>query len=531
MGISRSARHDCFFRARQRRGFIRSLLPGLAMNGNPQSNRLLISRESVLFVLILGAAALLYQHNLGYSDIWVDESCSKALARFPVPELLRLTAGDFHPPLYFIGLKLFTAITGNTDLTIRWFSVLGGLSTLAIAYRVGQRVLGKNGALYWCLLLLALPMPGLYTHIARMYTWAAFITAGVFLYAVLYARRHKWGDLLWLGLFSTMAAYLHYYCLIAAFWTNLTVLAFLVLRKNSAWRRLAAMGVVVFVLYLPWLFTLLAQARAAQKDFWIGPVSWATLLACYTQPFGGPFQLFIPSFVLMGIIGGLTLVCLWMAFVSHQAGNRLPLGLALVVCHGTILTAVLVSFVLRPILYPRYVMPLMPLLLVPPVVALLNTHRTWLKALLLASALGCGTFILLSEFRFSYGPYRQSLEHLSHAHPEVKKIVHVAEITAGPLDEYDRSRRWHQYYLKNEGSSWYMNMDMFPGVTAIKGLEGVMEKEEVFCVAVFDNLPLNKKNIDLLLSQCQFLACDEVVDAKPYPGIKVKLYLLKYRGV
>ena len=75
-----------------------------------------------------------------------------------------------------------------------------------------------------------------------------------------------------------------------------------------------------------------------------------------------------------------------------------------------------------------------------------------------------------------------------------------------------------------------MNMDMFPEVVAVKGLETVMEKDEVFCLAVFDGLALKKTNIDLLLSQCQLLACDEVVDAKPYPGIKIKLYSLKYRG-
>lgn len=501
------------------------------MNATPQSSRLVAGREGFLFVLILGTAAALYQYKLGFSDIWVDEACSKALVRYPLPEMVRLTAGDFHPPLYFIGLKLFTILAGNTDYSIRLFSVLGALCTLAIAYLVGQRVFGKEGALCWCVLLLALPMPGLYSHIARMYTWAAFVTAGVFLYALLFAREHRLRDLIWLGCFSTMAAYLHYYCLIAAFWASLTVLVYLLARKDPVWRRLVAMGVVVFVLYLPWFFTLLSQTRAAQKDFWIGPVSWATLLACYTQPFAGLFRLFTGSFGLIVIIYGLTLAALWIAFVSRKVVDKLPLVLGLIVCHGTILTAVLVSFVLRPILYPRYVMPLTPLLLVPALVVVLHWQRLWPKAIVLAAALGCGIFVMLAEFSFSYGPYRQSLGYLSQTHPEVKKIVHLAEITAGPFDEYGRSGQWRQFYLKNEGASWYLNMDMFAGMTAIRGLEGIMQKDEVFCLAVFDNLPLNKGNIDLLLSQCQLLACDEVVDAKPYPGIKIKLYILKYRGV
>jgi hypothetical protein len=291
------------------------------------------------------------------------------------------------------------------------------------------------------------------------------------------------------------------------------------------------MGSAVFVAFLPWLVVLLSQAQAAQKDFWIGPLSWSTLIACYTQPFAGVFRLFSGSFGLMAIVYGLTLVSLWMVFVSRQAGHKLPLILALIVFHGTLLTAVTVSFLLRPILYPRYVMPVTPVLLVPPLVALLNWQgQKWLKPLLLMAILGCGTSVVLSESKFSYGPYRQSLESLSQAHPEVRKIVHIAETTAGPFDEYGRGDLWRQYYLKNEGSSWYMNMDMFPGLVAIKGLDAVMGKDEVYCLVVFDNLPLNKANIDLLLSQSQLLACDEVMDSKPYPGIKLKLYSLKYRG-
>ena len=501
-----------------------------SMSASPRNTRLFAGKETFAFILILGCAAALYLHDLTYSDIWIDEACSKALTRHPFPEMMRIIAGDFHPPLYFVALKLFTAVIGTTDLTIRLFSVVGALSALGISYVVGRRLLGQAGALFLCLLMLAVPMPGLYSHVARMYTWTVFVSMGVLLYALLYAKEHRRRDLVLLGFFSVMAAYIHYYCLIAAFWTNLAVLLYLFARKDPAWRALAAMGAVVLVLFLPWLSVLLSQTRAVQKDFWIQPVTWSSFLSCYTQPFFGVFFPYALSWVEMAVVYGLKLAGVWSALFSRKTGNRLPLGLSLFVFNAALLTVVAVSLLVKPILYPRYVMTLMPMLLVPPVVALLSWKRNWLAAIPLATALGCGVFIVLSEFKVSYGPYRQSLERLSKAHPEVRKIVHVAELTAGPFAEYGRGGPWTQYYLKNDRSSWYLNMDIFPAMTAVKDPSDVAPKEEVFCLAVFDPVPLNKTNIDLVLARCRTVAREEVADAKPYPGIKITLYLLKYAG-
>jgi hypothetical protein len=485
-------------------------------------------KETFFLLVILCFAAVLYRFNLTYSDIWVDESSTKALARHPFFEMLQLVANDFHPPLYFAAIKLFTAVLGSTDFTIRLFSVLGALSTLLLCWTAGGRVFGKIGALYWCLLLLALPMPGLYSHIARMYTWAAFVTTGVFLHAVLYARANRKSDLVRLGLFSLMAAYLHYYCLIAAFWTGLVVMLYLFAIKNRAWRSMAAMGGAVFVLFLPWLVILLSQAQAVRKDYWIPALSWPTLLACYAQPFGGNFRFYIHSFVMLAVIYGLTIASVCWAALSAKNENKLPLGLSLIVFHSTLLTVVGVSLLMKPILVPRYLMSLMPLLMVPPAVALLGWKLNWLKAIVFGGVLFCGTFIVFSESRFSYGPYRQSLDHLSKARPEARKIVHLTEVTAGPFYEYGRGGPWSQYYLKNNKSSWYSNMDAFEGMAGIKSLDAILQKDETFCLVVFDKLPLNQENIGLVLSQCQTVAVDEVVDEKPYSGVKMKLYILKY---
>ena len=95
-------------------------------------DRFAARKETFGFLVVLGAAAALYLYHLGFSDIWADEALTKAIIRHPLRDLLRLVADDFHPPLYFLALKFFTGVLGNTDRTIRLFSVLGALSTLVL---------------------------------------------------------------------------------------------------------------------------------------------------------------------------------------------------------------------------------------------------------------------------------------------------------------------------------------------------------------------------------------------------------------
>ena len=43
--------------------------------------------------------------RLGADSLWYDETVSTLLAGSPLPDLIRHTAGDIHPPLYYILLR------------------------------------------------------------------------------------------------------------------------------------------------------------------------------------------------------------------------------------------------------------------------------------------------------------------------------------------------------------------------------------------------------------------------------------------
>jgi uncharacterized membrane protein len=121
--------------------------------------KLLAARsERYWSALVFAIAIPLHLININYGDLWNDEAFTKHLIAFSLPDRIGHVAGDFHPPFCFLGLKAFAAVAGSTATTLRLFSVVGVLATLLLVCTMGRRVLGRNGALLFCLMIMTVPM-------------------------------------------------------------------------------------------------------------------------------------------------------------------------------------------------------------------------------------------------------------------------------------------------------------------------------------------------------------------------------------
>ncbi len=491
---------------------------------------LITHKENLIFLLLFAFAVFLYLFNLNFSDIWIDESFTKALVRHSFRDMMGLIKNDFHPPLYFYGLKLFVTIFGLNNYTIRLFSVIAVLSTLLLGYFAGQRVFGKTGALYFCFLLVTLPMLTSYSHDARMYTWAAFSTTGILIYAILFIQTSKKSDLIFLELFSLLAAYTHYYGLFAAFWANVFVFVYLIFKKNKAWVSHLVSLIITAILYLPWLSVLLKHTQKAQIHFWVPKVSWQTIASCFTQPFAQKLFMANISYILMAIIYILTLIVIYRIFFKARENKELKLILlvSLVIFYMTIITTTIISFFLQPILYSRYIMTIVTMLMVPPTLFFIIVHNKWIKSILMIILFSCSVYIAYGSSYFSYGPYKQSIDFLMQAHPELKKVVHVIEVTAGPLAEYSRSTDIQNYWYNPKGTIVYTNMAAYDNLIDVKNLDDFLTKDEVYCINTFSQLPFNQENFEAMLAQSTIMQVDTVTDNKVKYGWQFLLYILKY---
>ncbi len=500
-----------------------------AINGATRTTEQVL--EQYRFVPVFLIAVPLYGMNLDYGDLWNDETFTKQLVSFPMREMLGLLTNDYHPPLYFIALKLFVSVFGSSAVSLRAFSAIAVIATLAVICRVGSRVLGKQGALLLCLVTLALPMQATFAHTARMYTWASFATTGVFLYALDVMKAPSTKRLAWLSAFTLLGAYIHYYCILSAFCAHLFVFLHWMVKKDRIWKQHLVAVLVTVAAFLPWVLTLLYQIGRVQQDFHQPPVSVLWVVLCYVLPYYHTYYPTPASNPLLAMSFLLSLVGAILILRRKESENRVPLALALVVFHGTVLVAVLISFALRPILFYRYMATMMVLLAVPPALFFLEVRHHLTRRILLAVFLGVGLYAAYDASKETLGPYRATLRFIKEHHPEVAKVLHPTELTVGPALEYNSIGPWMHYWLANDKSVFYTNLRVYRTLRFVPHLDEMLKEGELFCMIGFVGADLNRENFDHVLSRSELLAADTVDDDKatvPGAGVKLEVYTLRY---
>jgi uncharacterized membrane protein len=480
----------------------------------------------LMFSLIFVISIAFYFFKIGFSDLWSDETYTISMLHGTLSDFYAKFKNDLHPPLYYLGLRLYTGLFGLSTTSLRTFSVVGVLATLLLGYFAGQRVFGKQGALYLCLMLISVPMLAVYSHQARMYSWAAFSITGVFIYSLLFIRTGTTRDLILLLIFTVAAMYIHYYSMIAAFMANVFVFFHLFLTKNRKWLNHLISLLIAAILFLPWLSMFIVQVKRVQNAFWAPEVSLTTILSCFTIPFTEQFWITGYSKSLTILMYTLIVITIILSFTKSFSEDRIVLWLSLFIFLGTLIIAMTISLFAQPILYSRYVAVIVTMLVMPITILLIRIRIKWLKIILIPIVLFLGTRISIAAYYFSYGPYKQTIEYITHTYPEISKVLHITEVTAGPMIEYNDNPGLSHYWLKAEMS----NVDAFPEIKQYQKPGEFLKSGEKFCVVRFHNLELNQKNLDLVLSESELIKKDTVYDHKFKNGIFIQLYLLKYNG-
>jgi len=121
---------------------------------------------------------------LGQKGMWLDETFSVWLAGHSVAGMVQWMARiDQHPPLYYLLLHYWMALTGDTPYDVRLLSALFGAGTIPIIYLIGKRLSGPVMGLAAAVFLAFSLFNIYYAQEARMYTLLAF-NAAVAIYAL-----------------------------------------------------------------------------------------------------------------------------------------------------------------------------------------------------------------------------------------------------------------------------------------------------------------------------------------------------------
>lgn len=118
----------------------------------------------LIVALLITTALTLARFN---QSLWSDEATSVWFARRPLNTLFTALC-DPHPPGYYVLLKAWL-IGGDAENWLRGPSLLAGLLTVVVTYRLGRERCGKMCAGLAALLLALQPIHGWYAGEVRMY--------------------------------------------------------------------------------------------------------------------------------------------------------------------------------------------------------------------------------------------------------------------------------------------------------------------------------------------------------------------------
>ena len=131
------------------------------------------------------ASAFLFRLISLNQSLWLDEGTTTLVARDLTWHqfLVNFLPGDFHPPLYYITVKLFTSLIGNySEVALRTPSVVFALVAIALVYKIAKKSKTPS-ALVSAILIATAPLHVYYSQEARMYQMAAmFVALAVYFY-------------------------------------------------------------------------------------------------------------------------------------------------------------------------------------------------------------------------------------------------------------------------------------------------------------------------------------------------------------
>jgi hypothetical protein len=228
------------------------------------------AKKNPTFRLVLGAAAvcwlawMMFVVHLDTRSMWIDESYSWRISRLGPVALIQDTAGDVHPPFYYLTLWAWMALTGSEDLfMMRLTAAIPALLAVAIVIRLGRKWFNDS---HWAGAAagIFLATSGIFINYARELRMYGLIVLLICLSWWMLDRliHDKRRAVLWYTLTLALMAYTFYY---AAF-VVLIQFIFVAIFHRHALRRFLLAGGVALLLFLPWVPAFVSQLGTAKAQ-------------------------------------------------------------------------------------------------------------------------------------------------------------------------------------------------------------------------------------------------------------------------
>lgn len=322
----------------------------------------ILSIALVLFSVVI----MVYLDNL-HRTMWGDEPYTMSLIKFSVSSICNITASDVHPPLYYLMLKAFTIVFGNSVFAARVFSNIGFFLILLCGLFPIRKLFGNNVSFVFILILTILPVSQFMAINIRMYSWVAFFILAASLCAYQAFVSNKIVHYILLAVFSTLACYTHNYGLVASGFIYL-ILLFMLLKHKKNIGKFILSSIILVSLFSLWIPVILSQVETVNSKYWIEELSIIDFHR-YANFFFSPkglsvandiSSIFIIKLLLVAMLWLLLFVLAIFAIKVHRKQKNNTTNAAAICFIAVfllmILSTIIYSITIKPIFVERYML-------------------------------------------------------------------------------------------------------------------------------------------------------------------------------
>jgi 4-amino-4-deoxy-L-arabinose transferase-like glycosyltransferase len=252
--------------------------------------------EFISLILILLSSLIFRIYKIWDKNIWLDEGHSIRIAESP--NLYNSLTQAAHPPLHYVLLKLQLGIFGYNEILLRFFSVVLGLGSVIVIYKIGSVFFNYRAGMYSAVLLTLSINHIEFSQEIRMYSILTFLTSisYYFFLKLLYDKESKNLELIYI--LSTLGvAYTHYYGLFVV----LTQIISVLIMKPKLLVRKFYIIISFGIGYIPALILLYTQIWGVQSGFVsTGSTGFRGIIGAIYWVAGSNY--YVSSFVLVGMI-------------------------------------------------------------------------------------------------------------------------------------------------------------------------------------------------------------------------------------
>ena len=301
--------------------------------------------HAALLIAILIFAAAVRLHGLTRLSFWFDETATVEIIHTPWPRLLHHLIGTENtPPAYYLFLKTWTELFGDSDFLVRLPSVLAGIGSILLLYRFTAYCVGRSEALIAAALMSASRYHIWYSQEARVYIFMLLLAIwSCDEFVRMLDEPPNWRRDLRYWIATLLLVYSH---LFAALVVAAKIVQF-------AWRkilgretplevgRFVQLQLAVWIPFAMWGQVLSFWLQNHMGGSWIAPVSWVDITDSYWQYIGNASVTGILIFATLAVIGA----------ARRDVRRRLPLLLSLLLL--PVVLPVGVAVFTSPIFTPR----------------------------------------------------------------------------------------------------------------------------------------------------------------------------------